>query len=125
MISPRERLTHFKQGVGRLAEAMPQTMQSLLGFIGAAQAGGALSIREKELIAIGISMYHRCEDCIVVHADAALRAGCSRQEILEAAGMSMVFGGGPSLGASASLLLDALDAFEQDLAAEAARGSLP
>jgi AhpD family alkylhydroperoxidase len=78
-----------------------------------------LTVREKELIAIGISMYHRCEDCIVVHADAALRAGCTRKEILEAAGMAMVFGGGPSLGASASLLLDALDAFEADLKAAA------
>jgi AhpD family alkylhydroperoxidase len=73
-----------------------------------------LTFREKELIAIGISMYHRCEDCIVVHSYKALSAGRTRREILEAAGISMVFGGGPTLGASATLLIDCLNEFEKD-----------
>jgi len=120
MNDPRERLAKFNGGVGRLFEEIPDSMKGLIGFIQTAQGEGALSVREKELVAIGISMYHRCEDCIVVHANGALRAGCTRQEILEAAGIAMVFGAGPSLGATASLLLDALDAFEEDIAKERA-----
>jgi alkylhydroperoxidase/carboxymuconolactone decarboxylase family protein YurZ len=46
-----------------------------------------------------------------VHCQKALEAGCSRAEILEAAGMAMVFGGGPVLASSATLLLECLDEF--------------
>jgi AhpD family alkylhydroperoxidase len=114
MESPRERLQRFRNGVDVLSKEMPDTIKNLFGFIETAQKESTLTVREKELIAIGINLYHRCEDCIVVHAYKALEAGCTRQEILEAAGMAMVFGGGPSLGASATLLLDALNEFEKD-----------
>lgn len=114
MENPRDRLNRFNSGVGVLSKEMPEVMGNLFGFINEAQKESALSVREKELIAIGISLYHRCEDCIVVHAYKALKAGCTRPEILEAAAMSMVFGGGPSLGASATLLVEALNEFEND-----------
>jgi AhpD family alkylhydroperoxidase len=110
----RERLERFNAGVGVLSEEMPQTIKSMFDFIGSASSEGALTPREKELVAIGITMVTRCEDCIAYHTHGALKAGCTRQEILEAAGMAMAFGGGPTLGASASLLLDALDEFEKD-----------
>jgi len=110
----RNRLQAFKSGVETLGKEMPDTIKSLFGFIETAQKKSVLSVREKELIALGISLYHRCEDCIIVHVFNAFQAGCTRQEILEAAGMSMVFGGGPSLASSATLLIEALDTFEKD-----------
>ena len=114
MENPRQRLERFRVGVEKLGKEIPGTIESLFGFINTAQKEGALSVREKELVAIGISLYHRCEDCIVVHVFNALQAGCTRQEIMEAAEMAMVFGGGPSLAAAATLLVDALDEFEKD-----------
>lgn len=114
MENPRERLQRFRKGVDVLGKEMPDTIRTLFRFVETAQKEGALTAREKELIAIGISLYHRCEDCIAVHVFNALKAGCRREEILEAAGIAMVFGGGPSLGASATLLLDALNEFEKD-----------
>lgn len=120
MEDPKKKLEHFQHGVARLAAEIPETIGALGGFIKTAQSASALSVREKELIAVGISLYHRCGECIVVHVDAALKAGCTRREILEAAGMAMVFGGGPSLGASATLLLDSLDAFGAGADTEAA-----
>lgn len=113
MENPRERLERFRKGVDILSKEMPDTIKSLFGFINTAQKKGQLSVREKELIAIGISLYHRCEDCIAVHVSNAFAAGCTRQEILEAAEIAMVFGGGPTLAASATLLIDALDEFEK------------
>ena len=110
----RERLERFNTGVGVLSKEMPETVKRMFDFVGSAQSEGALTLREKELVAIGITMVTRCEDCIAFHTHSALKAGCTRQEILEAAGMAMIFGGGPTLGASASLLLDALDEFEKD-----------
>jgi alkylhydroperoxidase/carboxymuconolactone decarboxylase family protein YurZ len=100
MFDAKGRLDNFQQGVGRLLQEIPDSMNALFGFINAAQKEGVLTIREKELIAI------------VVHAQQALQAGCTRAEILEAAAMAIVFGGGPSLGATASVLLAALDQFE-------------
>jgi len=112
MFDAKGRLDNFEKGVGMLQKEIPDSINALFGFINAALKEGALTIREKELIAIGVIMYHRCEDCIAVHTHKALQAGCTRAEILEAAAVAMVFGGGPSLGATASLLLAALDQFE-------------
>ena len=112
MENPRQRLERFRRGVDILSRDIPDTTRSMFDFIHTAQRKGKLSVREKELIAIGVSLYHRCEDCIVVHVFNAFQAGCTRQEILEAAEIAMVFGGGPSLAASATLLIEALDEFE-------------
>lgn len=109
----REIAQEFKKGMGALAEALPQTIPSMVGFMGAAAKDGALTYREKELVAIGVALYTRCPECIVVHCQKALDAGCTRAEILEAAGMAMVFGGGPVLASSATLLLQCLDEFEK------------
>lgn len=114
MENVRDRLQHFKKGVETLGTEMPGTIKCLFGFIETAQKESALTVREKELIALGISLYQCCDDCIIVHVANAFQAGCTRREILEAAGMAMVFGGGPSLASSATLLLECLDEFEKD-----------
>jgi AhpD family alkylhydroperoxidase len=114
MFDPRERLEQFRKGTERLSQEMAGTTKALFDFTGTAQKEGALTVREKELISMGIAIYNRCEDCIVYHTYNALQAGCTRKEILEAAGVGMVFGGGPSFGATASLLVATLDEFEKD-----------
>lgn len=113
MSEPREIVQNFKKGMTRLAEAMPETIPSLGSFMGTAARDGALTYREKELVAIGVALYTQCPECIAVHCQKAVEAGCTREEILEAAGMAMVFGGGPVLAASATLLLECLDTFCQ------------
>ena len=56
----RKRLQTFRSGVEALGKEMPDTIKSLFGFIETAQKESVLSVREKELIALGISLYHRC-----------------------------------------------------------------
>lgn len=114
MFNARERLEAFRKGTEKVGKEMPETTKALFDFTGTAQKKGALTAREKKLIAIGLSMYTRCEDCIVHHTHQALEAGLTRKEILEAAGVAMVFGGGPSFGFTATILLAALDEFEHD-----------
>ncbi len=113
MTTAREIIQEFKRGMGALAEAMPETIPAMVNFMGAAAKDGALTYREKELVAIGVALYSRCPECIAVHCQKAFDAGCTRAEILEAAGMAMVFGGGPVLGSSATLLLECLDEFSK------------
>lgn len=116
MFNARERLKNFQDGVGVLAQQNPGSTGALLSFVGASLSKETLSVREKELVAIGIALYSGCEDCVAVHTYKALEAGCTRQEILEAASVAQMMGGGPVLGASASLLVPALDEFEKDFA---------
>lgn len=111
MATARELVQNFKKGMGALSEALPETIPAMANFMGAAAKDGALTYREKELVAIGVALYTSCPECIAVHCQKALEAGCSRAEILEAAGMAMVFGGGPVLASSATLLLECLDEF--------------
>lgn len=55
-----------------------------------------LSIREKELIALGIAATNQCDPCIRLHINNCLEAGATSDEILEAAGIAVVMAGGPA-----------------------------
>ena len=58
---------------------------------------GALDVKTKELIAIAIAIATRCDGCIGFHAKAAIRAGASREEVLETISMAIYMGAGPSM----------------------------
>jgi AhpD family alkylhydroperoxidase len=79
-----------------MKEAIPKTMQAFGGLFQATMKEGALSVREKELIAlaIGISVY--CVPCINLHVQKCLQAGADRDQILEAAGVAVMMRGGPA-----------------------------
>ncbi len=57
---------------------------------------GALKVRDKELIAVGISVAVRCEPCIDAHVAKALKAGATAADIMDAAGVAVLMGGGPA-----------------------------
>ena len=113
MTNARKMVQNFKNGMGVLSGEMPETIPALGAFINTAQKEGVLTCREKELVAIGVALYTRCPECIAVHCQKAFEAGCTWAEILEAAGMAIVFCGGPVLASSATLLLDCLNEFEK------------
>jgi AhpD family alkylhydroperoxidase len=62
----------------------------------AAMKPGTLTLAEKELIALAIGLAVRCENCIYAHIHAALSAGATREQILEAAGVAVLMQGGPT-----------------------------
>jgi len=76
--------------------AMPDLIKGFGGLHQAAMKAGALSAAEKELIALGIAIAVRCENCIYAHVNAALNAGATREQILETAGVAVLMQGGPS-----------------------------
>jgi AhpD family alkylhydroperoxidase len=65
-------------------------------FYQALMKEGALSVREKELIALGIGMATLCTACISLHTRGCLKAGATRAQILEAAGVAIMMQGGPA-----------------------------
>jgi AhpD family alkylhydroperoxidase len=56
---------------------------------------GALSKKDKELIAIGISVVINCESCMEWHIKQALDGGASKNEIVEALEVGIEMSGGP------------------------------
>ena len=97
----------------------PNVMKAFSGLAQAALAPKALDAKTKELIALGISVAIRCDDCIGFHVKAALDHGASREEIIEALGMAIYMGAGPSV----MYATHALEAYEQFK--PAAQGAAP
>ncbi len=95
----------------------PEVMKAFSAIAQSALAQGALDAKTKELIAIGISVAVRCDDCIGFHVKAAVDRGATREEILETLGMAIYMGAGPS----AMYASHALGAYTQFAAAKAAR----
>ena len=74
--------------------------------------GGALEKREKELIALGISVHKNCEPCMEWHIHEALRSGATREQIIEALEVGIEIGGGPA-SVSARFAIDVLDYYSK------------
>ncbi len=82
--------------------------RAFLGMEGKAFADGALSKREKELIAVGISVVINCESCMEWHIHQALLSGAGEQQVIEAIEAGIEMGGGPAT-VSARFALKALE----------------
>jgi len=81
---------------GRMKEQVPEVMRGFGGLFQAVMKEGALSVREKELIALGIGLAVRCVPCINLHVQKCLQAGATPEQVLEAAGVAVMMQGGPS-----------------------------
>ena len=69
---------------------------------------GALPKKQKELIAVGISVTRDCESCMQWHIEQAAAAGASFNEVLEAVEVGIEMGGGPAT-VSARFALEVMD----------------
>lgn len=76
--------------------AMPEVLKGFGLLHQATMKGGSLSVIEKELMAIAIGLAVRCENCIYAHTQAAMKAGATREQVLEAAGVAVLMQGGPA-----------------------------
>lgn len=69
----------------KLDEHAPDVMNTFWAFDKAAFAEGALSAREKQLIAVAVALTTQCPYCIELHNKAAREAGASDAQLAEAA----------------------------------------
>ncbi|MBS3735099.1 MAG: carboxymuconolactone decarboxylase family protein [Phycisphaerae bacterium] len=82
--------------LGKVAQECPEMMQAFQSLHQAGEAG-PLDLKTVELIAIGHAIIQQCTYCIAFHVKNALDAGATRAEIMQAASVSVVMGGGPAL----------------------------
>jgi AhpD family alkylhydroperoxidase len=108
-----ERYEQLKVLSTKLISEIPEVMAGFGALHSSAVSKGALDTKSKELIALGIAITVHCDGCIAFHVHDALNAGASRQEIVEAIGVAILMGGGPSMvyGCEA---LEALNEFEKE-----------
>jgi AhpD family alkylhydroperoxidase len=93
----------------QVRQAHPEAAKAFGGLHAATIKPGVLGMKEKELIALSIGTAKQCGDCIGFHVKAAIKAGATREEIVEAVCVSMMMDGGPSFMFGAK----ALEAYDQ------------
>lgn len=99
-----------------LNKTIPDATRAFGGLGKAVKEGGSLDFKTKELVAMGMAITLRCEACIVLHMEALVRAGATREEIGDVLGMSIQMGGGPAMMYAAA----AMDCYEQLIAEKTA-----
>lgn len=114
MFQPREMLQELNDGQKELAKTNPELMSAFANFTQTDFQAGAVDAKTKELIAVGVSLYARCEYCVVHHVYKSLTLGATPAEIKEAAFVAIAMGGGPSMTYLATLLNAAITEFAPD-----------
>lgn len=107
LVAQRE---HLEAGLVQLGRELPGPMGGFARLHRKATADGALRGSVKEMMALAIGVAVGCEGCIIYHTAAAIEAGATREEILEAIGVAVLMAGGPG-AIHAVHALDALDQF--------------
>lgn len=79
----------------RAKAAAPDAVKGFGSMFAAIMKDGALTLREKELVALGIGIALRCEPCINLHVQKCLEAGATREQIMDAASVAVMMQGGP------------------------------
>src|SRR5437868_12869887 len=77
----KENLTRLK----KMEALAPELMKAFWAFDKAAVADGAIPVKYKELIAVGVALTTQCPYCIEIHTGNARRAGATDAELTEAA----------------------------------------
>jgi AhpD family alkylhydroperoxidase len=80
-------------GHARLMEVDHLNLKRFLRLDAAAYEPGALPARTKEMLGLVASMVLRCNDCIDYHLEQCVKAGLSRDEIIDAMNVAMIVGG--------------------------------
>lgn len=108
----------LRAGLREMRSGAPEVMKAFAGVAQAALEPKALDVKTKELVALAIGVAVRCDDCIAFHVKAAIDHGATREEVLEALGMAIYMGAGPS----AMYAAHALQAYGQFADAKAPDG---
>ena len=104
----------YEQWPNRMSKAKSSAADAAKGFgtlFQSVMKEGALGVREKELIALGIGVALRCDPCVYAHVQKARQAGASREQVIETAGVAVMMQGGPGY-TYLPKVVEALDALE-------------
>jgi AhpD family alkylhydroperoxidase len=90
--------------IGELGKLSPDTVRGYSTLSAAGSKTNHLDAKTRELIALAVAVTTRCDGCITVHVDAALKNGATREEISEALGVAVALNAGAALVYSARVM---------------------
>ena len=108
--SINDKLDDFFEYTVKFMEKHPEIASNFTTLMGSVIQDGKLGCKEKELIAVGIAVGLRCQPCIYAHTKSALNMGATEDEIMEAATVAILMGGGPGM-AHVIEVMKAIEAF--------------
>src|ERR1700761_1483496 len=90
--------------IGQIAKISPDVVKGYGMISGAGAKTGKLDAKTRELIALAVAVTRQCDGCITVHTDAAVKAGATQEELIEALGVAVAVNAGAALVYSARTL---------------------
>ncbi len=102
----RKQIGEAMAGIGRMS---PDTVRGYRALGEAGLKTTHLGAKTRELISLAVAISLRCDGCIAVHTDAAVKLGATKEEIMESLGVAI------SINAGAAMIYSArtLDAYAQ------------
>ena len=82
---------------GNISEFQPELAKKFFDYYGSVFAEGALTQREKALIALAVSHAVQCPYCIDAYTSDCLEKGADEEQMMEAVHVSAAIRGGASL----------------------------
>ena len=86
----------FQKDAAKMKDLTPNMINGFGGLFSRVMGEGAITGLEKEFIAVGIAVAATCSHCIRLHVKKCFEAGATKEQILEAASVAVMMGGGPA-----------------------------
>lgn len=87
-----------------LYKACPDLMESFSKLHGEYAKESAITLKEKEMVSIGIAVSIKCVPCMLAHITAFKRIGGTREELVDVLKACILMNGGPGTMYSAKAL---------------------
>jgi AhpD family alkylhydroperoxidase len=91
-----------------ISAANPDIVKAYMAFSQANAKSQTMDAKTRELIALAVSITLRCDGCINAHTDAAIKAGATKAEVIDALGVAVMVNAGAAMVYSARTV-DAFD----------------
>ena len=82
---------------GNITKFQPELGEKFFDYYGAVFQNGALTQREKSLIALAVSHAVQCPYCIDAYTDSCLKKGADEEQMMEAVHVAAAIKGGAAL----------------------------
>ncbi|MDE3116933.1 MAG: carboxymuconolactone decarboxylase family protein [Pseudomonadota bacterium] len=90
-----------REAAREMSAANPELVKAYAGFHHANAKSAHLDARTRELIGLAVAVTLRCDGCINAHTDAALKAGVTKEEMIDAVGVAIMVNAGAAMVYSA------------------------
>jgi AhpD family alkylhydroperoxidase len=116
----KEDAQEFMDKLGKGINSFSENKKDIIAAFGnlndVALKAGALDHKTKLLMSVAIAIATPCEYCMGGRTEAAVKAGATREELLETAAVGLLMGGSVVLGSIGTRFMDILDLFAPETA---------